>query len=499
MHGTIPTRATAALVLAIAVTAGCDVPEALDRPDAAATHDAAIQPPSGPRTAFVHLFEWRWDDIALECEQILGPAGFAAVQVSPPQEHAVFSTGTWWQRYQPVSYRLVSRSGDRAAFADMVSRCNQAGVAIYVDAILNHMSFVASGTGSGGSAFTKYRYPGIYDEHHFHACRRPIHDWGSRDEIQRCELATCADLDTSDHHVRATLAAYLQDLVDLGVAGIRVDAAKHIPATDLAAIFDLVNGELFAFHEVIDHDGGGAVTAAEYTALGHVTEFRYGADLSRVIREGKLAWLATFGESWAYLPSRSAIAFVDNHDNQRGHGSGNPLTHREPELYRLANVLMLAFPYGYPQLMSSYVFAGPDDGPPSDAQHRTTRAIDPVTGACNPGWVCEHRWPAIAGMVGFRTATAEAPTVTDWWDDGDNAIAFGRGALGFVAVNRTAQTLVRVLATSLPPGRYCDVVNGGLAGDACTGETLVVAPDGTIAIALAPRSALAIHHQARAH
>src|SRR3954470_12984680 len=28
---------------------------------------------------FVHLFEWRWNDIATECEGVLGPAGYAAV------------------------------------------------------------------------------------------------------------------------------------------------------------------------------------------------------------------------------------------------------------------------------------------------------------------------------------------------------------------------------------------------------------------------------------
>src|SRR6476469_4001301 len=33
---------------------------------------------------FVHLFEWRWNDVATECEQVLGPAGYRGVQVSPP-------------------------------------------------------------------------------------------------------------------------------------------------------------------------------------------------------------------------------------------------------------------------------------------------------------------------------------------------------------------------------------------------------------------------------
>lgn len=35
----------------------------------------------GNRDAIVHLFEWKWDDIADECERFLAPNGFAGVQV----------------------------------------------------------------------------------------------------------------------------------------------------------------------------------------------------------------------------------------------------------------------------------------------------------------------------------------------------------------------------------------------------------------------------------
>ena len=45
------------------------------------------------RTAFVQLFEWKWTDIARECETYLGPKGFAAVQISPPNEHAWITSG----------------------------------------------------------------------------------------------------------------------------------------------------------------------------------------------------------------------------------------------------------------------------------------------------------------------------------------------------------------------------------------------------------------------
>lgn len=32
-------------------------------------------------STIVHLFEWKWDDIAKECEQFLGPMGYGGVQV----------------------------------------------------------------------------------------------------------------------------------------------------------------------------------------------------------------------------------------------------------------------------------------------------------------------------------------------------------------------------------------------------------------------------------
>lgn len=35
----------------------------------------------GNRTTMVHLFEWKFCDIAKECEDFLGPMGYAGVQV----------------------------------------------------------------------------------------------------------------------------------------------------------------------------------------------------------------------------------------------------------------------------------------------------------------------------------------------------------------------------------------------------------------------------------
>ena len=53
-------------------------------------------------------------------------------KVSPPNEHRDIWGGgkprPWWERYQPVSYKLQSRSGTEAQFVNMVQRCNSVNV-----------------------------------------------------------------------------------------------------------------------------------------------------------------------------------------------------------------------------------------------------------------------------------------------------------------------------------------------------------------------------------
>lgn len=50
------------------------------------------------RTGIVHLFEWKFADVANECERWLGPKGFAGVQLSPVNENVIIAGRPWWER-----------------------------------------------------------------------------------------------------------------------------------------------------------------------------------------------------------------------------------------------------------------------------------------------------------------------------------------------------------------------------------------------------------------
>src|SRR5690606_33859867 len=102
-------------------------------------------------------------------------------------------------------------------------------------------------TGWAGSSYRHYEYPGIWTEDDFHRCGLTpdgdIADYRNSLQVRECELVNLADLRTEEPRVRERLRAYLADLVSLGVTGLRIDAAKHMPPEDVAAIVaDLPDG-----------------------------------------------------------------------------------------------------------------------------------------------------------------------------------------------------------------------------------------------------------------
>uniref|UniRef100_A0AAR2JY35 alpha-amylase n=1 Tax=Pygocentrus nattereri TaxID=42514 RepID=A0AAR2JY35_PYGNA len=463
------------------------------------------------RTSIVHLFEWRWADIATECERYLAPKGFGGVQISPPSESIVVTNPwhPWWQRYQPISYNLCSRSGTEEELRDMITRCNNVGVkspnCYYITYRL-----VCAGEGHHSSCGTyfdanKKNFPSVpfssldFNDGKCKTANGGIENYHNIFQVRDCQLVGLLDLAMEKDSVRGKVAEYMNKLIDMGVAGFRMDACKHMWPGDLSAVYDRLHNlstkwfssglKPFIYQEVIDL-GGEPIKASEYFGLGRVTEFKYSAKLGTVVRKWeneKLCYLKSWGEGWAFMPSDKAVVFVDNHDNQRGHGAGGAsiLTFWDARLYKMAMGIMLAHPYGVTRVMSSYRWDrnfenGKDKndwmGPPSHGNGSTKAVpINPDT-TCGDGWVCEHRWRQIRNMVNFRNVVDGQP-ISNWWDNG-HQIAFGRGSRGFIVINNDDWNLRETLSTGLPGGIYCDIISGDKLGGGCTGKQIRVDKDG---------------------
>ncbi|XP_020281589.1 alpha-amylase 4N-like [Pseudomyrmex gracilis] len=436
----------------------------------------------------VHLFEWKWLDIANECERFLGPIGYGGVQVSPIQENVIVGNRPWWERYQPISYIWHTRSGTAKEFTEMVRRCNNAGVRIYVDVVFNHMTGThETALGTGGSKANTHTldYPAVpYTRNHFNSpCA--ITNYQDPVNVRNCELVGLHDLDQSKEYVREKIVNFLNSAINVGVAGFRVDAAKHMWPNDLKEIYSRLknlntqhnfpkDARPYIFQEVIDY-GGEAISKYEYNGFAAVTEFRHGMEISNALRGNNyLKWFVNWGEAWGLLPSRDALVFIDNHDTQRGHPE--ILTYKSSKLYKMAVAFMLAHPYGNPRVMSSFSFNNFDDTPPQDVNGNLLSPIINPDNTCDNGFVCEHRWRQIYNMVRFRNV-ANNTGIENWWDNGQNQIAFCRGQNGFVAINNDRFDLRQTLYTCLQPGVYCDVISGDKINNKCTGKVVNVQQD----------------------
>jgi len=282
--------------------------------------------------------------------------------------------------------------------------------------------------------------------------------------------------------------------------GFRIDAAKHMHHNDINAILSLVNdlpggGSPYIFTEVIDL-GGEAVGASDYFYLGDVTDFRYSREISYKFtnRDGaRPSDLQYLNSGSNVLPSADGLVFIDNHDNQRyGHGGVEGiLTHVRREKYSHAMAFMLAYPWGRPRIMSSYKWdrniqsngqGGYEDfnsgmGPPSSNGGFTWDADCSWIASQNwadwtdvwdlnpdmsswPAWICEHRWPVVAPMVGFYNQMSDSDGLNNWWNTANGwGIAFGVGNKGFVVINSDDNNVIsNTLNTGLPEGTYCDII-----------------------------------------
>ncbi|MGW8376690.1 alpha-amylase family protein [Streptomyces sp. ODS28] len=429
--------------------------------------ESQAQPP-GQKTVTATLFERPYADVAEQCKSALGPAGYGYVEVSPATEH--IAGNQWWTSYQPVSYKIAGRLGGEDDFRKMVSACHGAGVKVIADAVINHMSS-GSGTGTGGTKYSKYAYPGTYKDGDFHGCRKDISNYNDRQNVQTCELVGLSDLDTGSDHVQSTVAKYLDSLRGMGVDGFRVDAAKHIAADDMKGIQSKMSDPGFWVSEVI-YGGGEAVKPEEYTGLGDVDEFRFGTHVKSAFQDRDLGKLGTIGDD--KVESGKARSFVDNWDTER---NGTTLTYKDGASYKLANAFMLAHPYGSPNVFSGYEWSDKDAGPPKG----------------DSGWTNMHKDPLITGMVGFRNAVGGAK-LTGWQAEG-GTLSFAREGKGFLALNAGDGEMKRTFATTLPGGTYCNVAKA--SPGKCEGNTVKVGEDGKAQATVPAGGALALHVKAK--
>ena len=105
---------------------------------------------------------------------------------------------------------------------------------MYFFSSISRIFFKLKGSGYNGGSLD---YPGVpfgYNDFHQPYCE--INNYQDPQEVRNCYLVSLNDINGGSDYVRGKIADYINDLINIGVKGFRVDASKHMWPGDLEAI-----------------------------------------------------------------------------------------------------------------------------------------------------------------------------------------------------------------------------------------------------------------------
>lgn len=387
----------------------------------------------------LHAFEWPYREITRSAPEI-GRLGYKAVLVGSPLKT---QGENWWARYQPQDYRVIdSPLGNKKDFVEMINALAKQQVKVYADLVLNHMADegrqdlnypgekILRQYASNWEYFQKQRLFGdlhenLFSYNDFHLPRKPITDYEDPGDTQYNQIGTLPDLKANDW-VISQQRNYLAALLELGVSGFRIDAAKHMTRQHIKSVFtdDLV-GEALVFAEIIT-GGGEGDRAYDAILAPFVQDFSFKAydfplftQFRKVFSEdGNIASLLSAPYDFNALKKNRAVVFSINHDIPNNEIFWNMRLDERSEY--LANVFLLA-------------------------RSDSTCLIYSDNAARQYSWGSTERWkgyyrlPPLAQMIKFHNTCAGTPMVVI--DFEKNYLVFSRIGKGLVIINNANSVL----------------------------------------------------------
>lgn len=219
----------------------------------------------------LHCFDWTMAEVKAELPAI-AEAGFGAVQLSPLQRPDAGPGSPWHDLYRP--YDIAFKSSRMGSADDLKALCEEAatyGIKIIVDVVANHVDKTAGYHDTWWDSNGRVRWNGGIN-------------YGDRNSITHNQLDDYGDINSEDAEVIARAKAYVQQLHDLGVKGIRWDAAKHIalPSENCGFWTAVTSVEgMYHYGEILDSPGPDASIIKEYTTFMSVTDNKYSNGAAR--------------------------------------------------------------------------------------------------------------------------------------------------------------------------------------------------------------------------
>lgn len=180
------------------------------------------------RELIFQAFNWTINGVKDNLERISNQ-NFSTIQLSPLQNHKEPNNPIWYLGYQVTNFKIGNRLGNRNELKALCEEAKKYNIKIIVDVVLNHMA------NDGGNELelvpSREIEPHILNNKDFWHEPFRINNFENRFECSQGSIGL-PDLNTSNHELQDIMIDYLNDLISLGVGGLRFDACRHIEMED---------------------------------------------------------------------------------------------------------------------------------------------------------------------------------------------------------------------------------------------------------------------------
>lgn len=252
----------------------------------------------------LHCFNWPIVEVKNELPNIAA-AGFGSVQLSPLQRPDIKTGDSWHNLYRPYDLAFKPSEGMGTA-EDLKSLCEEAakyGIKVIVDIVANHVDKTAGYHDTWWDSSDRVRWNGGIN-------------YGDRSSITHGQLGDYGDINSELAEVCERGKEYVQTLKDMGVKGIRWDAAKHIGLPSEGCNFwSSVTSipDMYHYGEILDDPGPDASIIKEYTKYMSVTDNKYCNGAAR--EKGGIPY--GYGGKWVVdmsIPDSKMVYWAESHD-----------------------------------------------------------------------------------------------------------------------------------------------------------------------------------------
>lgn len=417
----------------------------------------------------LHAWSWNFPSIAQNMKSI-ADAGFTMVQTSPVQHcynpegsgKKIFdenvTEGNWYYYYQPTDWKIGNQIvGSREQMKEMMDSAAKYNVKVIVDVLPNHTAFDVDAVSEDF-----YKAVGGRNKMFHSQGLNPVQDYNDRLQCTLWGSGALPDVNTENPDFQKYYMEFINDLLSLGVKGFRYDTAKHIgvhsdPVDTAAGVkendfWDVATGRksvkgvrlavpydsLFVYGEVLQDRN---VPEKEYADYFGQTASGYGHIIREMLEKRNANGLDII--NWHHEAAPEFLTtWVESHDT---YCNAHESAHLTDDQIRTAWVFLTARQNGTPLFFSR----------PAGST-RSNYWGDNVLGAAGND---EYMHPEVVAVNKFRTAMNGMKEDIRISDNGQ-VLLVNRGKKGAAIVNIGNYANSVDLPTTLPDGKYHDVVYG---------------------------------------